>query len=423
MECEISQPRPAQGATETAGAELRVPLPEREPLPRRRPRRRLACSLGPCRLASGRSPSWPSSSAPAPGGGLSGPARLCPSVRTAGWAVSGVAYGAPAAGTPRSIQSATSSVLETPAAHAPEHGPPPASLCGRPDPEQLPWGPLGQRPLFSPSPVPPPEGAWEASGGADGDTPGKQRLVLLRARSTPHAEAGVPQAAGKPVSPPCRKRQAAVLGGAGPWAWGKGGQRRDGRGAALLGTPRLLTTLAGPTRPPRRLPPEPLARRSVPTANSPSLGQRLKQLPVAEALTGVRARSVTGARVQSPLWCMQAQEHPVSRPRLTARARVCMLAPLPVLSTGERDREAGRGGRAGAWCVWLWLLEFLVEAEGSRQSMGPGPSGPPGSMLEAQSRASRRLLSSPALHTCGAGSPACLILATWGWSAPGWGPG
>lgn len=97
--------------------------------------------------------------------------------------------------------------------------------------------------------------------------------------------------------------------------------------------------------------------------------------------------------------------------------------PAPVLSTGERDREAGRGGRAGAWCVWLWLLEFLVEAEGSRQSMGPGPSGPPGSMLEAQSRASRRLLSSPALHTCGAGSPACLILATWGWSAPGWGPG
>lgn len=237
MECDISQPRPAQGATETAGAELRVPLPEREPLPHRRPRRRLACSPGPRRLASGRSPSWPSSSAPAPGGGLSGPARLCPSVRTAGWAVSGVAYGAPAAGTPRSIQSATSSVLETPAAHAPEHGPPPASLCGRPDPEQLSWGPLGQRPLFSPSPVPPPEGAWEASGGADGDMPGKQRLVLLRARSTPHAEAGVPQAAaGKPVSPPCRNRQAAVLGGAGPWAWGKGGQRRDGRGAALLGT-------------------------------------------------------------------------------------------------------------------------------------------------------------------------------------------
>lgn len=150
MECEISQPRPAQGATETAGAELRVPLPEREPLPHRRPRRRLACSPGPRRLASGRSPSWPSSSAPAPGGGLSGPARLCPSVRTAGWAVSGVAYGAPAAGTPRSIQSATSSVLETPAAHAPEHGPPPASLCGRPDPEQLPWGPWDSDPCSPP---------------------------------------------------------------------------------------------------------------------------------------------------------------------------------------------------------------------------------------------------------------------------------
>lgn len=55
--------------------------------------------------------------------------------------------------------------------------------------------------------------------------------------------------------------------------------------------------------------------------------------------------------------------------------------------------------------MWLWFLGFLAEVKGSRWRLGPSPPGPEGSMLEVQSQAS------PALHTCGTGSPVCLPLS------------
>lgn len=222
--------------------------------------------------------------------------------------------------------------------------------------------------------------------------------------------------------PPAGTARRQCWAGPGPGRGGREGRGRTGAGGTARNTaPAHDTRGAHPSTPPAATgaPREALCAHGEPafprseTQTAPC-GRGSDRGQGSECDRGQGAESsLVHAGTGAP--CFQAPPDSEG-PRLHA-------GPAPRPQHGREGPRGRPGGRAGAWCVWLWLLEFLVEAEGSRQSMGPGPSGPPGSMLEAQSRASRRLLSSPALHTCGAGSPACLILATWGWSAPGWGPG